>query len=199
MTVPNELVFSQANPFAAYEIAEHLRDCILPYLAGTSAGLPDRRCIVSGEIAWDDCECGQLAIAIETGFPSRDFPDPADFRTGTAQGPGTVGNRICSIPMWVWTFRVSMLRCAPVTDDDRPPPCSDIDAAARVSVEDAWAIRAGVDCCLKEAIKRIDGRRPLIDYLVGTQLFVGSEGMCQGSELPVTVAMKNACYPCDVS
>src|SRR5690606_41882440 len=77
----------------------------------------------------------------------------------------------------------------------------DLDAAARISVEDAWAVRAGVICCLTEAVKtRLpNGTKEILDFTIGRQTFVGPLGMCQGSELPLTIAMQNGCYPCDIS
>ena len=179
---------SNANPFAGYEIAKKLKECIEPYLDGTTSGMPPRSCVHVGAIAWDDCECGQLIVAGEDGGEVVSFPDQQDTR----------GRRGCGPSMFTWNYQISILRCAPQGDGDDPPSCEDIDAAAEVAYEDAWAVRAGVICCLNELIgtKLPNGTTWIQDYTIGRQGFVGPQGMCQGSLLPVTVAMKNGCYPC---
>lgn len=177
---------SNANPFAAYDIAERLRDCIIPFLAMTSSGVPPRTCIITGQIAWEDCECGQLVVAVDDGGEVTSFPDQQEPRSRT---PG------CGPAVFTWNYVISMLRCAP---DGEPPSCDQLNAAARVSIEDAWAVRAGVICCLNDLIKtrQANGTTYLKDYTLGRQAFVGPQGMCQGSEQPLTIAMKNGCYPC---
>lgn len=182
---------SNANPFAAYELAVMVKECVEPYLAGTTEGLPPRRCVHVGAIAWDDCECGQLIVALQDGGEAESFPDVTTEN----------GRRNCGPAVFTWNMTVSMLRCAPIGDDDGPPSCEDLDAAARISVEDAWAVRAGVICCLTEAVKtRLpNGTKEILDFTIGRQTFVGPMGMCQGSELPITIAMQNGCYPCDIS
>lgn len=176
---------SNANPFAAYDIAVMIKDCIEPYLETTTSGLPPRRCIIAGQIAWDDCECGQLVIAMQDGGEVDSFPENTTARTRRGCGPN----------LFTWTMTVSMLRCSP---DGDPPTCDDLSAAARVAAEDAWAVRAGVICCVSELTKtRLpDGSTPIVDLQLGRQTFVGPQGFCQGSELPLTIAMKNGCYPC---
>lgn len=179
---------SNANPFAGYDIAVKIRDCIEPFLEMTTEGLPPRRCIVVGEIAWEDCECGQLVVALQDDGEVVSFPDQQETR----------GRRGCGPSMFTWNYTVSMLRCAP---DGDPPACADVNAASRVSIEDAWAIRAGLICCLNDLMrtKLPNGSTYIQDYTLGRQTFVGPRGMCQGSEQPVTVTMKNGCYPCTSS
>lgn len=183
--------FSNANPFAAHEIATRIKECIEPYLEGTTQGLPPRRCVHVGAIAWDDCECGQLIVALTDGGEVVSFDDQQN----------TKGRRGCGPKVFTWNITVSMLRCAPIGEGSAPPPCEELDAAARVSIEDAWAIRAGVICCLFTMAKtRLpNGSTEILDFTLGRQTFVGPQGMCQGSELPITIAMNNGCYPCDIS
>lgn len=179
---------SNANPFAGFDIAKRLRECIEPYLAGTTSGMPERSCVHVGAISWDDCECGQLIVALQDAGEIASFPDDQTPRP----------RRNCGPAMFTWNIDISILRCAP---DGEPPSCEAIEAAARVSVEDAWAVRAGVICCMNAAIKEKlpNGTTYLQDYLTQRQTFVGPMGLCQGSVLPITVAMKNGCYPCIVS
>lgn len=190
---------SNANPFAMHDIATKIRDCILPYLEGTAAGLPDRACVTAGEIAWDDCECGQLAVSMV----NKNAIDEVNQPRSTATSPG---HRRCGPPSMQMNFLVSMLRCAPNGGDNgdgtfAPPTCDQLSAAARISAEDAWAVMAGIVCCLNAAItERLpNGTRLYRDFTVGTQTFVGPNGGCMGSEVPVSVVIDNGCYPCDIS
>lgn len=186
---------SNTNPFAGYDIAVNIKECIEPYLAGTTEGLPNRSCVTSGDIAWDDCECGQLIVSMQTAYESDNFPSEAAI----SEFPG---RRSCGPSIFVFTYLVSMLRCAPTFGPSgEPPTCSKLDTAARIAAEDAWAVRAGVVCCLTEAVKerQADGTKLYVDFTMGTQTFVGPDGLCQGSTLPVTVGIQNGCYPCDIS
>lgn len=187
-------MFSNANPFAGYELAEHLMECIRPFLAGTTSGLPNRMCITTGAIAADECECGQLAISLTNQYETADFPNP--WTGDQNQGVGK-----CGPPLFVFQYTVSMLRCAPETDTEAPPPCTALGAAARVTIEDAWAVRAGIMCCMCAGVRRdpITGLKLFERYWIGVQEEVGPEGMCQGSEITVSIAVKNGGYPCGVS
>jgi hypothetical protein len=181
--------FRNDNPFAGFELAEHLRDCILPYLAMTTKGVPDRVCILTGEVAWDDCECGQLAVSLDTQYESATFPEPW---TGSENG----GTRKCGAPLFVYQYTVSMLRCSPIGDEDAPPSCEALSAAARVTVEDAWSVRTGLMCCMCAGTTRTDGVKLFERYWVGPQIEVGAQGGCQGSAITVSIGVTNGGYPC---
>jgi hypothetical protein len=188
------VTFRNDNPFAGFELAEHMRDCIMPYLEGTTSGVPARVCITTGEIAWDDCECGQFAISLTNQYESATFPAPWD-------GTENAGMRKCGPPMFVFEYRISMVRCSPTSDDaGNPPSCAAIGTAARVTVEDAWAVRAGLMCCLCAGTERpTNGPKLFERYWVGQQTEVGPGGMCQGSEITVAIGVLNGGYPCGVS
>lgn len=183
---------SNENPFAVFDIAEHIKDCVLEWLSTTTEGVPDRACVVVGEIADDDCECGQLAVSMVSNYEAS---APNVPRSGTA----TPGRRECGPPIFVANFLVSILRCAPTGTNTKPPTCDELAASARGAAEDAWAVRAGVICCLSDAIKNRlpNGTKRYVDFVVGQQTWVGPRGACVGSELPVSVTINNGCYPCD--
>lgn len=183
---------SNANPFAVYDIAVKIKECVLPWLETTSKGLPERSCVISGELAWDECECGQLTVAIQNEFEASGTNLP---RSGTA----TPGRRACGPPLYTANYLVTMLRCAPTGTNTAPPTCDELEAFARMTTEDAWAVRAGVICCLDEAItaKLPNGTRLYHDFVVGTQTRIGPQGACGGSQLPVSVTINNGCYPCN--
>lgn len=183
-----------AEPLAVYRIAEDMRRCVHERLSNTPGGEPDRSCVIAGAIAWDDCECGQLTVAIEQTYLSSSFPLEGQ------SPPARPGLKGCGAPIHVTRYRVSILRCAPSgRDDPDPPECAALDEAAQVTVYDDWATRLGLDCCLKEWARTRDdtGGTIIHDYVYGTGEYVGPAGMCQGFELPVFVAIRNACPPCE--
>lgn len=182
---------SNANPLAVFDIAMHIKDCILPWLETTSKGLPERACVISGEVAWDNCECGQLTVAMQSEYEAASSNVP---RSGTA----TPGRRECDPPLYTANYLVTMVRCAPTGTSTKPPTCKELEDFARTSTEDAWAVRAGVICCLSAAIreKLPNGTKLYVDFVVGTQTRIGPQGACGGSQLPVSVTIHNGCYPC---
>ena len=185
---------SNANPFAGFDIGVHIKDCVLERLATTTDGAPARACVVAGEIAWDDCECGQLTVAMGPMYEA----SGTTLARATTETPG---RRECGPPLFVFTYVVTILRCAPTGTNTAPPTCDELEAAARGASEDAWAVRAGVICCLSSAIsdQLPNGTKLYVDFTTGTQTFVGPQGACMGSALPVTVTIQNGCYPCEVS
>lgn len=187
------MIYRNDNPLAAFDLAQHLLDCIRPYIDTTSSGPPSRACVHTGEIAWDDCECGQLIVSLVESFESETFPDPA-----TASFNG--GARKCGAALFVYHYRVSMLRCAPVGGDNgEPPPCEAVTEAARVAIEDAWAVRAGLFCCLCEGSTRSGALKLFDRYLVMPQVMEGPEGACQGSVVDLFIGVPNGGYPCGTS
>jgi hypothetical protein len=185
---------SNANPFAVYDIAVKIKECVLERLATTTEGIPERACVISGELAWDECECGQLTVAIQTENETNGTQQPR----AASENPG---RRACGPPLYEANYMVTMLRCAPTGTDTDPPTCAELETFARMSTEDAWAVRTGVICCLDEAIsaRLPNGTRLYRDFVVGTQTRVGPQGACGGSQLPVSVVIDNGCYPCEVS
>lgn len=183
-------MFRNDDPFAAFDLAEYLLECIRPSLQTTGEGLPGRMCVHTGEIAWDDCECGQLVVSLMAKFDSGTFPEPW---TGTENA----GARKCGAPLFVYHYRVSMLRCAPTGGENGvPPTCDELRAAARVTVDDAWAVLAGLNCCLCADSTRTGGQRLFNSYHIGPQTMIGPEGGCQGSVVDVYIGVPNGGYPC---
>lgn len=188
------MIYGNDNPFAGYELAEHLMDCIEPYLAMTSSGVPDRMCILTGEAADDECECGQFAVTGNQQYESADFPTP--WTGEQNQGVGK-----CGPPLFVYQYTLSISRCAPISDDENAPPCPELNAATRVVYEDAWAVRTGLMCCLCAGIKRnpVTGIKAFERYWVGPQENTTPQGGCQGSRITVAIAVMNGGYPCQAS
>lgn len=176
----------------AYTVAQRLLDCASDRLEETSEGVPARVCVLTGPIAWDECQCGQLSVAITNSYPSSNFPTPS------ANTAASFGSGRCGEPINVFTLTASMLRCVPVSDDaGNPPSCEALAASALVSVEDAFAVRAGILCCLTTMLRERDlnGTSVIMGFTVGSQDFV-TGGMCGGSVMTVQVGILSFC-PCD--
>jgi hypothetical protein len=133
-----------------------------------------RTCLlVPGNIAWDGCECGQLALTIQRTYPSQKFPADASedpILGGCRDGPKAV------------QALASITRCVSgITDGvpPRPPTCAALYADALVQQADAFALDRAVRCCLKA----FNDNHVIWNYRVGGINFVGPDGGCAGSEL----------------
>lgn len=190
---------SSVAPSEIYDVGRMLLEAACAELdvfkgMGLGLGCPtDRRCLVPGaELAWDDCDCatnGLLAVHVKTSYPSDSFP------VQKLTGPY---NR-CELPFLVVHYAVTILRCVPQMDDaGRPPPCDDLDAAARRDFADRTAVWRGVACRLALPINPpshpgTEGVARL--HLLQEQLSIGEQGACAGSELNVLVGLSN-CVEC---
>lgn len=175
----------------AFAIAQRLLDCALDRLADTPSDVPPRACVITGPIAWDDCECGQLVVAITDSFTSSNFPTPS------ASTAASFGTGRCGEPILGYTLTISMLRCVPVGNEQgNPPSCNELAASALTSVQDASAVSAGILCCLSGMLREKDahGTPVITGFTAGKQDFV-TGGMCGGSAMTIQIALLNYC-PC---
>lgn len=135
-----------------------------------------RRCLlVPGNIAWDGCDCGQLALTIQRIYPSQRFP--GDQSEEPATGGCVVGPRAVQA-------LASLTRCVPALKVSLGgqgviPSCADLLPAGIVMAADAYAMDLAVRCCLAQ----FKTDRVIWDYRVGGVNFVGPEGACAGVEL----------------
>lgn len=165
----------------AFGIAVALLDCVYNAVDHTGALEIKRRCIVPGEIAWDECECGQLAIAEDRRFGSRIFPLEEQDR-----------NAECGEPFLVVSLKVSLTRCVPGMDANaKSPSCAALQTAAQQLMRDKRNIRSAVMCCLSD-IYDASGS-VLMGFELGAQETVGPAGRCAGSELTVLLGFANPC------
>jgi len=152
-----------------YSTAAELLECARVRVAATDAGEPGRVCVVPGaELAWDDCECGQLTVYVLRQYPSRVFP--VEDRQSMSQ---------CGTGYLVAIFAVTILRCVPVGAENAAlPTCAELDAAAQVQLDDARAVFDGVICCIDDGFR---------EFVVLDQPMVGPAGFCAGSQLLIAV------------
>lgn len=156
--------------------------CIVAQLEATpeSGGVPPKMRIVyatPGNIAWDGCDCGQLAQTIQMDYISTQFP------VNTSQQPRQgVG---CNLGPLAFQVLASITRCVPgmtgAVGSASPPTPAKLLEAALIQEGDAFALRTAVECCLTE-LHRARPQR-IFDFRVGTLTRVGPEGNCGGVEL----------------
>lgn len=163
------------GPDGFFLLVNDLLTCVKDTLVAGGRVQPDRVCVVPGEIAWDNCECGQLVASIGRFYPSRNFP------TEAGEDP-TQQN--CGPPLIVADVIVAIQRCAPEQTD-----CNTLAQVAHDAIFDAFYVRKGARCCLI-AKKNSDD---IVEFAVGGQTFTGPSGMCVGSDLTLRVALDAWC------
>lgn len=158
------------GPTAFYTVASRLLVALRTALEPV-----DRACVVNGAIAWDECDCGLLAVGLGQQYLTEAFPAPiADTNAGCRGG------------LLAADLVVQIIRCAPNPPEGQlAPSCAALDASAREVLADAWQVLDTVPCTLEEMKDALE----IVDYLPRAQPFRGSQGGCVGSELTVTVAV----------
>lgn len=148
-------------------------------LAAVQAGLTTaatRNLITTGQIAWDDCCEGQLAVSVTRVAPTETFP--TETITNVLEGS-------CSPAYDLAEITVQLVRCHPTQVP--APTTTALTAAARLTLIDANQVRrltTAVLCSLKDDVTK------RLDYFVRDQLMLGPEGGCAGSELRVYVGLE---------
>ena len=134
-----------------------------------------RALITTGQIAWDDCCDGQLAVSYTRTSPTESFP--VEAVTISPYGDGIE----CAPPYEIGEISVQIVRCAPQALNGQNAPSTD--ALLKASLQtliDANQIRKAVAvalCALKADVTQ------RFDYFMRDQLMLGPEGGCVGSEL----------------
>jgi hypothetical protein len=165
-------------------VVETLRGCVLAALAATDAGAPARVCEVAGQLAWDNCDCGVLAVTVDRMYPSTMFPQ---------QAPPVQLAAACPPPYEAVDLAVTVLRCAPGPDGQgRSPSCTQLDAASLTWFLDVDAVRQALACCLV-GLRDAD---TVVDFVLRDTVPLGPEGGCVGSETRLAVGLANC--PCPV-
>jgi len=130
---------------------------------------PDRHGVVPGAIAWDECDCGILAVSVAQVFLSESFPDQAGRPVGNCDAPYEVGE-----------FVVQVVRCAPNPEDQlTAPTVAELDASAQEVLRDAYEMLKGASVKLCE----MKQDRDISDFLLRPLTAQGPSGGCVGNEL----------------
>ena len=147
-------------------------------IGGVSSDFTVCLLVPSFTIAWDNCQCGQLALAIRRTYGSDTFPA---LSTGDNQGK-------CGPQFQVAEIVVSVARCTPTIDDSgRPPPCADLLTAALTLESDRSSVRQSLTCCLQALYqaKRIGA------YAIGDSITVGELGGCASVETTLWIGLRS--------
>lgn len=138
--------------------------------------------VVAGQVAWDECDCGQLAQSITSVVPTSSPPTPATDTRHTACGPGMV----------LVNVTLSLVRCVPtINENGIPPSCDVLDDAGVCLERDRHDARVGVSCYLRDLRRTYR----VLEFGVGAATTVGPQGMCGGVELTYWFALHDDCCP----
>lgn len=136
---------------------------------------PARYGVVPGAIAWDECDCGLLAVTWALAFPSDVFPTEQTQVTGS-----------CLAAWEVVEFAVQVIRCAPGPGPDATSPSvGDLSDAARLQDFDSNQTTRAVGRLLCELKDQME----ISDFIIGRRTPQGPEGMCVGIEQRFQVAL----------
>ncbi len=163
----------------SWEILELIRDCALNGVDHVAPHAINRVCIVPGEIAWDECDCGQLVVSSQRRYPSSSFP--TESIDSAAE---------CGEPWIIMDIAVSLARCVPIPDENgNPPLCADLQAAAQQLERDKGMLRKAIGCCLDVAYNE----HQIEAYELRDQIDTGPQGGCVETRLNLVVGLTNGC------
>lgn len=171
-----------------HTIAQQILTCAESALEDSVGGPVEFACVVPGQLAWDACQCGQLAVSSVRTFPSVMFPTE-DIASPQAR------QSHCGHPFLVTEYSVQMIRCAPSPQGtEMSVPCEALQESARILHDDAMRVRNRVFCCLRDLYDSTTHMNKITDFLVSGTTFQGPEGGCVGFETRVFVGITTACY-----
>jgi hypothetical protein len=160
------------GPLKWYTVAETVRLAIMADLTT----LPDRSGVVPGAIAWDECDCGLLALSVARVYLSDTFPQPVTVKTGA-----------CDATIEVAEVVVQLIRCAPGADGvaSLAPTVAELDASAQEILQDAYELLKAVS----ETLCEMKRDRDIWDFFINPLTAQGPSGQCVGNELRFLVAL----------
>lgn len=139
---------------------------------------PARSSVVPGAIAWDECDCGVLAVSLNQVFPSDLFPQPYIDRTNP-----------CGAAWQVGEFVVQIIRCAPSPDGQSlAPTVAELETVALLVQTDTSELLTAVQGLLCT----LYGDGSIVDFLVNPVTAQGPAGGCVGNELRFFIGLGNA-------
>lgn len=159
------------GPLKWYTVAAALEAAVYAELTTK----PDRHSVVPGAIAWDECDCGLLAISLARIHLSDSFPAQLTTRVGACDAAWEVGEYV-----------VQLIRCAPNPDgDDLAPTTAALDASAQEILQDAYELLKSASETLCEMKRDHD----IIDFFLNPLTSQGPSGGCVGNELRFLVGL----------
>lgn len=157
-----------------HDVAKTFLTCVVDRLTELELPIPCRVCVVPGQIVYDDCQGGQLAVSVTQEYWSSTFPAVDE----TPRGNG------CTPPYLVADYLFSLMRCAPVPKGlNNIVPCAELEASALLIRNDAYALRTALSCCADALVDQ----GYIVDFLLRPVATSGPEGGCVGNEAVLTV------------
>jgi hypothetical protein len=161
-----------SGPLKWYTVASAIRDAVFSDLTVK----PDRSGVVPGSIAWDECDCGLLAVSLSQVFLSDSFPDPQTARAGAR----------CDAAWEVGEFAVQLIRCAPGPDGQSlAPTTAELDASAQLVQQDLYELLRAAS----ELLCTMTDASDIVDFLMLPGTAQGPSGGCVGNEVRVYVGL----------
>lgn len=161
------------GPLKWYTVAAVLRDAVYAELTTK----PARSGVVPAAIAWDECDCGMLAVSVARVYFSEDFPEQLTARTASAD---------CA-PSWdVAEIVIQIIRCAPNPDGQSlAPTVAALNASAQEVIRDSYEMLRAVSLTLCQ----MESDQEIIDQFLSSVEAQGPSGGCVGNELRALVAL----------
>jgi hypothetical protein len=172
-------IMSLFNSRVVFDTAAAIVTGVGVALGSGANGTPERIGVVPGsEIAWDACDCGQLAIVIPRRYASNSFPTEASVV------------RNCENALVVAQLTLGLQRCAPnPSENGDPPKMATLQNAAMNQEEDVFIVRSTTQCILEHLQDVSD----VASFTLTTQDSVGPQGGCYGTELTIFVGFYVNC------
>jgi hypothetical protein len=159
------------GPLKWYELAESVRVAVHNALTVK----PLRSGVVPGAIAWDECDCGLLAVSVNQIYPSDRFPDLIQQPTGN-----------CGAAFNVAELVIQVVRCAPNPEGQSlSPTVAELDASAREVLQDAYEMI----CSVLEQLQAMEDARDISAFMLRPLTAQGPSGGCVGNELRALVGL----------
>lgn len=154
-----------------YTVAEALRVAVHDELTVK----PQRSGVVPGAIAWDECDCGLLAVSLAEIYLSDNPFDPVARPAGNCDAAYEVGE-----------FVIQVVRCAPNPPSlEEPPTVAALDTSAQEVLRDAYEMLKGASVRLCE----MNAARDISSFILRPLTAQGPSGGCVGNELRAFVAL----------
>lgn len=164
---------------AFHTILTRLRDAVTLELQNRNA-LPKRTAILTGAIAWDECEnCGLFALSAQRHYLSDTFPIEEVQVPVASIGPYQGAFLGCDMALQI-------VRCSPQPQGrDLAPSVEALDRSAQTIFNDAFTLL----CVTTTQLQLMKKNNDIEDYLIRQCVYAGPEGACVGSELTFAVGV----------
>lgn len=159
------------GPSKWYAVAETLRMAVHNNLTV----IPDRSGVVPGAIAWDECDCGLLAVSVNQIFPSEVFPELLTNPSGA-----------CDASIEVGEFVIQLIRCAPQPEGQGvSPSVAALNESAVAILLDAYEMIQGA----RGQLCAMESNGDIYDFILRPLTAQGPSGVCVGNELRILVGL----------